>query len=193
MKTVVVINGRPRAGKDSTVLLMQQALCDVEIQNHAFSSIDPVRDMLTRAGFDLNAKTPEDRALLAEVGDSVEKHSQWRTRQCLWEAAKFFGEDDKPRVLFLHVREPRLIQRIKERIEDHGWRFVTILVKSVREENVTSNAADIGVEGMHYDGVIHNDGTLDDLAQSCDKILFELGVIEQLSFLHRRSIQHIVD
>lgn len=186
MKTVIVINGRPRAGKDSTVLAMQQILKGAGIATSDFSSIDPVRFMLQEAGIDLSAKTPEDRALLAEVGFSLEKHSHWRSQRCFRMIYGFFEDNSsRPAVMFLHVREPEIIARITDRVERRKWRMLTVLVKSIREENVISNAADLGVEGMKYHEVLENNGTLDDLAHACDKLLFKQQVIEQLSLLHR--------
>lgn len=187
MKTVIVINGKPRAGKDSTVEAMSALLKASDIMVTSFSSIDPVRDMLARVGFNLTSKTPEDRALLAEVGDSVEKHSQWRSGKCFGEISYFFDTAGAGRsaVMFLHVREPYLIRRIEERVRGRGWEFITCFVRSKRAEDVTSNAADMGVEDMTYDTEIWNDGTLDDLARACDQMLFTKGVIRQLSLLHR--------
>lgn len=185
MKTVLIINGKPRAGKDSTVAAMSNILKAHGVLTEAFSSIDPVRHMLGRAGFDLTAKTPEDRALLAEVGDSVEKHSQWRSQRCFKEIHGFFDDaGDRPAVMFLHVREPVIIERISERVRRRGWSVLHVLVKSVREEHVTSNAADMSTEDMMYDAVLTNNGTLDDLARECDKLLFNKGLISQLSLLH---------
>lgn len=194
MKTVIVINGKARAGKDTAIACMRNILKANGIESEAFSSIDPVRQMLHRAGLNTDAKTPADRALLAEVGDSVEKHSYFRSTRSFMEIHGFFmNTEDRPAVVFLHVREPAIIERIGGKVRSRGWRMVHIFVRSDREEDVTSNAADMGVANMRYDTTIHNNGTLDDLARACDQTLFANGVIEQLSLLHRRSIQHNVD
>ncbi len=185
-KTVVVVNGKPRAGKDSTIAAMAQILNASGIAVHAFSSIDPIRDMLSNAGFDLASKTPADRALMAEVGDSVEKHSEWRSQRSFLEIAGFFNDvgDDKPAVMFLHVREPHIIDRIAARVARRGWSMMKVIVRSKRAEHVTSNAADLGVDDIEYDAEIANNGTLDDLAKKADQLLFKNGLIQQLSLLH---------
>lgn len=162
MRTVIIVNGKPRAGKDSTVEAMTAHLQAAGIQVRAFSSIDPVRDMLASAGVDVTKKTPEDRALLAEIGDSLEKHSHWRSAKCRNEIRRFFATlySDEAAVMFLHVREPAIINRI---IMGAGtaYRVLTVLVQSPRAENVTSNAADMNVDRIMYDTVIYNDSTLE--------------------------------
>lgn len=184
MKTVIIVNGRPRAGKDSSIEAMTNILTGAGIPTTAFSSIDPIRNMLTKAGLDVSAKTERDRALLAEVGDAVERHSEFRSRKCVAEAARFFFVCRGEAVMFLHVREKAIIDRISEKLARSGVKVLKIAVVSERAEHVTSNAADAGVDDIGYDAVLTNNGTLDDLAFACDKLLFEQGVIEQLRLLH---------
>lgn len=183
MHTVIVINGKPRVGKDSAILAMQQILMAERVRTDAFSSIDPVRDMLTAAGFDLSAKTEADRALLAEVGDSVEKHSSFRSQVCMRKAASFFDADTTPGVMFLHARESVIINRLRRMFEAVGVRFLLVKITGPRGVTITSNAADAGVEDVEYDDVLHNGGDLTDLAYAADKLLFKHKVISQLSLL----------
>ena len=191
MKTVFILNGKPRAGKDSAIAAMTQILRCSNVAVEAFSSIDPVKQMVARAGIDTSGKTPEDRALWAEIGNSVEKHSQWRTQRCFSEIAQFFnfvddnGTGNNSAVMFLHVREKLIIDRIAERVNRRlDWSVLKVIMRSNRAENVSSNAADMGVDEIEYNDEIVNNGTLDDLARACDRLLFRNGLIEQLSLLH---------
>lgn len=187
MKAIVIVNGLPRAGKDSTVSAMTQILEAAGVATMAISSIDPVRGMLAMAGIDVTAKTPADRALLAEVGDSVERHSQFRSRMCADAAQEhFFETGDKDAAIFLHVREGEVIDRICNHpgFKAFDARAIRVCVISNRAEKVTSNSADSGVHDQEYHATIENNGTLDDLARSCDKLLFRFGLIQQLSLLH---------
>lgn len=187
MKVVIIVNGRPRAGKDSTVNAMSQILYGAGFATDSFSSIDPIRHMLDRAGFDTSAKTPEDRALLAEVGDAVEKHSQFRSQRCIRSTLHFFDiTGEKSAAMFLHVREPHIIDRICDQITKapgQDYRALKVFVTSPREEKQSSNAADSNVADVEYDSVIANISTLDYLAYVCDRVLFTQGVIDQLSLL----------
>lgn len=184
MKTVIIVNGKPRAGKDTAIAMMANHLKANGIETDSFSSIDPVRAMLARAGFYLQDKTLDDRALLAEVGDAVEKHSRWRSSQSFAKVESFFERtEDRPAVMFLHVREKLLIDRIADKVRANGWQILLVYVKSKRAEQVYSNAADMGVTEIGYDAEISNDGDLNDLSQACEKLLWEFSIIEQLSLL----------
>lgn len=185
MREVIFVNGKPRAGKDSVVQAMSNILMANGVATACFSSIDPVRDMMTNAGFDLSQKTEADRALLAEVGDSVEMHSQVRTRACVDTTMRFFEDLKGSGVMFLHIREALVINRVERRLDAIGGiKRSRIQVVSPRAENVNSNHADLNTGNMGYDLTISNDGTLDDLARKCDKALLHLGLISQLSLLH---------
>lgn len=187
MKTVVIVNGKPRSGKDTVVNMMGQILTAGQVPWTMFSSIDPIKTMLTNHGFDISQKTDKDRDLLAEVGAAVEKHSGYRSIQCVYRSVDFFearGTDSA--VMFLHVREAEIIERVKFMLA--GWptgpyRTVKIHVVSPYGKDVPSNAADANTADVEYDYTIENDSTLDDLAKRADRALFTLGVIEQLSLL----------
>ncbi len=187
MKTIVVVNGMPRSGKDTVVRMMGDILSANHIPWAAFSSIDPVRNMLTHAGFDLTQKTDADRDLLQAVGAAAEKHSHWRSQRCIVKAVNFFESVPGPdAVMFLHVREAEVIDRIKTVLA--GWPAATyntlkVQVRSPKAKMVTSNPSDANTADIEYDYTIDNDGSLDDLARRSDKALFTLGVTQQLSLL----------
>ena len=162
MKTVIVVNGKPRSGKDTLISLMRDALSAAEIQSTAYSSIDPVKEML-REYVDLRAKTEADRKLLSIVGDAMQEHSQFRTGRCAWMIDDFFHDLDHG-VFFLHMREPELIERMRTSCQEAGIRFISVLLHADRAENVTSNPSDAGVENGVYDAHLTNNGTLEDLA-----------------------------
>lgn len=166
MTHIIIVNGPPRAGKDTFVEFLTSMLRAKNIAVDAFSSIDPVRDMLTGAGFDLTKKTQADRRLLALVGDAVEQHSAWRTRQCLSRIEDFAFSVPRPldSVMFLHIREPCNIETIRHwAATQSNHSCFTVFIESILAEQVTTNAADAGVKEMSYDYTVPNDGTLDDL------------------------------
>ena len=187
MKTVIILNGKPRSGKDTAIKMMQDLLMVAKVPVEWFSSIDPVRDMLTNAKFDLSQKTQADRDLMAEVGDAVEKHSGYRSKMCVFKVLDFFEAHPDSAVMFLHVREKLVIDRVKQMLA--GWptgpyAVTTIFLNSPHGIDVTSNAADRDVHLVDYDHQIDNTGSLDDLARACDRMLVKLGLIDQLSLLH---------
>lgn len=180
MTHVIVVNGPPRAGKDTLIGFMGQHLNDARIQWEEFSSIDPVKEMLTKAGFYLTKKTEADRKLLAVVGEAVEEHSQWRTQQCLEKIADFDSTYNNEGVVFLHIREPENIKRVRDALNmagATGIKFRTVFLSSSRAENVTSNEADRRVAEMEYNRYALNDGSLDELNEKARFLLIDMGVL----------------
>lgn len=175
MKTVIILNGPPRAGKDTFIAMLQKHLLATGIDTSAFSSIDPVRDMLTGAGIDTSKKTLADRKLLATIGNAVEEHRGWRYRWCMTMIFTFFSKRSDG-VFFLHVRERPLIEKVRKRLTiEQGYRVARVLLASPRAETVTSNAADAGASTGQYDLLIHNDGTLEDLEETAREFVNQLS------------------
>lgn len=164
--TTIIINGFARAGKDSFVdacaaHIHQRDDC---LRLFSFSSIDPVRNLLTEhAAIDMSVKTDADRKLLADVGAALEAHSNWRTKKCVEYVGDRAGWAEANRrdvVVFLHIREPENIATVIRGIADRGVGPVhTLLLRSPREV-MPDNVADNSVLGMHYTDTIQNDGDL---------------------------------
>ena len=169
MKTVIVINGKPRSGKDTAVDLMRLALEDKGHTTAAFSSIEPIK-MILGPYIDLGSKTQADRKLLATVGDALQEHSEWRTEASLRSINHFFYKTEDG-VYFLHMREPRLIEMMKHKCEEKGIRFIRVLLSSNRSEDVTNNPADAGVEDGQYEDLLSNNSTVSDLEVTCRAFL----------------------
>lgn len=175
MKHIVVVNGPPRAGKDTFIAMLRKAApCPTE----EFSSIEPVRQLLSQV-VDLSEKTEADRKLLATVGDALEEHSHFRTHACLAATALFFAAQ-KRGIFFCHIREPRHIQHLRRLWRQAGCTVTTVLVTGRRAENVTSNPSDAGVLGMDYDRAVTNDGSLADLQRAAEDFLIDLGILSPL-------------
>lgn len=190
MTKVVIVNGRPRAGKDTFIDMVSMFARNGGKTVRSFSSIDPVRDMLRQAGFNLDRKTPKDRKLLAIVGDAVQEHSFWRTDQCIEAIVKLHREAQGRGVMLLHIREPKNIGIIRQWCESGLFVSVsTVFIDSDRAETVASNAADAEVEDMEYDVRITNHGTLEDLNTKalafCNHVL--LGSPNQLNVDYKSS------
>lgn len=178
MTKVFFINGLPRAGKDTFVGMVSAILEQCGVPVGTFSSIDPVRDMLSSAGFDLSQKTEADRKLLSIVGAAVEEHSNWRTKLTVdfvtgFEAAFPTNAhfDVGGGVVFLHVREAENIKAIATELWKNGIMSETILVKSLRSEEPKSDA-DRDVLNTEYDIEVENNGTLIDLMKKAVRFSF---------------------
>ena len=82
-----------------------------------------------------------------------------------------FEEHHSLKILFLHIREPEEIEKAKKEFDAK-----TLLIKSNRVKQVTSNHADAKVFEYNYDYTINNDGTLDDLWNEACRFVNWLGV-----------------
>lgn len=179
---IVFLNGLPRSGKDTLVGMMERHGRTVGLTVGAISSIDPVREMLRHVNIDVDDKTPELRAAMSEVGDSLETHLGFRSKWCLRQA--HYADLRGTHIFVIHMREPDLIEKTADLFEADGYQVRKAFLESERAERVTSNASDLGVwrEGF-YDKLLENHGPLSDLEEVAKSFLRELkpGLTKRLS------------
>jgi hypothetical protein len=60
--------------------------------------------------------------------------------------------------MFIHIREPKEIERVKT-----NFNCITLLIKNINVKDVKSNKADANVENYDYDYVIENNEDLKSL------------------------------
>lgn len=163
-KTVFIINGTGGAGKD-TVCEMFATLCPTR----SVSSITPIVEIARFAGWD-GVKTREARRLLSRLKEAFTEYNDLSFRYCVQQVQTFLESEDQ--LLFLHVREPEEIERLRKAI---GPRCRTLLVRrSGVSGHPLGNRSDDEVEMYHYDAVIENNGTLADLSAKVKKFLRNL-------------------
>lgn len=73
--------------------------------------------------------------------------------------------------MFIHVREPEEIEKLKQE-----FGCITLLIMNINKEGISSNMADANVENYEYDFVVHNDGDL--MALKSKAIAFIKNVID---------------
>ena len=158
---IIVINGRPRSGKDTFVEFCQKhCLWCLNV-----STVDFVKTIATQCGWD-GIKTPENRKFLSDLKDLLTEWGDIPFKK-VGEAIVAFGSEmkvydfnpDKDGIVFIHCREPKEIDRFKKEL---GAQSLLMLRGEVDEEE-TSNHADEEVFNYNYDYVISNEGTLLDL------------------------------
>ena len=172
---IVVVNGLPRAGKDTFIEFCKQQAVSRANRTGSFSSIEPVRVLMDRAGVNTHRKTAADRELLATVGAALETHSQWRSRATVTEMVSFArAVQRQDGVFFLHVREPDVMARIQRIFESahiaHTWSLV--IVKSPRAEAPVTEADRHAIEmGPIADYIVQNDGHISALQKKANEFL----------------------
>lgn len=156
-KSVFIINGSGGVGKDS---VCHAAAACWRVQN--ISSITPILQVARAAGWDGN-KTPEARRLLSRLKEVCTEYNDLSFRYCMEQYAAFRQSDAE--MLFVHIREPEEIERFRQAV---GAGCFAVLVRRPSLEQtrgVLGNRSDDGVDAYAYDGVLVNDGTLDELPQ----------------------------
>lgn len=170
MVKIVIINGRPRAGKS---LFVKLCLDILRYQGREASTVDLVKYLAEECGWD-GAKTLKNRKflsdlkdLLAEWNDVPYKNIQIRKQIFEKSLNLFSNKEPKDGILFVHCREPEEIQKFKDR--DNA---ITLLIRREAVENdEQSNHADSEVFNFNYDYIIENNGTIEELEKKARDFL----------------------
>ena len=167
MKVIVIINGRPRAGKDAFVRAVRAAAEMREWTVINWSSIDPVKRAAAKIGWD-GVKDARGRKLLSGLKALLGEYCDFsyeKTREAMKSFLAMHGDG----MMFIHIREPEEIARAVSLAEALGAEARTLLVTSPRAEGDASNSSDAGVEGCRCDASVYNGGTLEDLARTAEE------------------------
>lgn len=169
-RIVVLVNGRPRAGKDTVCGFTGEALKALGWRCASVSSVDPVREMLRAMGVPVDLKRPQERALMAEVKSALDRYDWFSTRVCAEKVVEWLNaETDQPSLCFVHIREAKAAE-VFVSLLPAAVRSFRLRVVSPREERVDTNVADAGVDEMPYDLLMTNDQTLEKLNVRCQRL-----------------------
>ena len=127
------------------------------------STVDFIKQIAIECGWD-GVKTPRNRKFLSDLKDLL---TEWNDvpYQKILDHIEYMREFGKlyDWILFVDCREPKEIQKLKERLN-----ATTVLVRRLGDEmNETSNHADANVFEYEYDYTIKNYGDLSDLVAEC--------------------------
>ena len=154
-KQVFIINGQGGVGKDTICACAARYFGVRDV-----SSITPIVEIAKFAGWD-GEKTLKARRLLAQLKEAFTAFNDLSFRYCMDAYEAFLQSDDE--ILFLHVREPREIERLRRAI---GPSCRTLLVRrpdlAARQYG---NQADDGVGAYAYDLYFDNEPPLDTLPE----------------------------
>ncbi len=148
---VIVINGMPRSGKDTFVSFASKYATTTN-----FSSVDFVKDVARFAGWN-GEKDPKSRLFLSELKELLAEYDDIPYKK-IAEEIRWFKNQPEQELLFIHIREPREIERV---VRDFG--ATTVLVKRANNQQVVSNDSDKYTEAYNYDFILNNDSDLDAL------------------------------
>ena len=154
MKKIYIVNGKPRAGKDTFAELLSKH-CRV----FKYSSVDKVKQIAAKCGWD-GGKDDKDRKFLADLKRITTEFNDM-SYDDVAEKVAYFLKTDFFDVMLIDIREPEEIERAIE-----GYGAEAIYINNVNVPMITSNESDANVNNFVYDYVIANDGTLDDFAET---------------------------
>jgi len=152
-KVVIIINGSGGVGKTTLVEIAQQSMPVMNV-----SSITPAKKVAMQAGWDgeMNAR---GRAFLVDLHQALIKYDDLPFRYLLTQYQAFVAGDDE--IMFVHIREPKQIERFKTSIQRRGGVCKTLLI--VRGAKKTwGNVADDNVSEYNYDMTFDNNKPLEE-------------------------------
>lgn len=157
MKPVIILNGKPRSGKDTFAEYLNK-ITRVE----KYSIVDKVKEIAAQCGWD-GSKEERDRKFLCDVKIMTELYNDMPFRSVV-EKVRKFNEDDSKEILLIDMREPRDIARAKRELGAYA-----IFIDNDRVPEIKSNVADGTINNFNYDYRIDNNGTLEDLEKEVQK------------------------
>lgn len=165
---VALINGNGGVGKDTFIQICQKEYSKDKIWN--ISTVDLVKEAAKILGWN-GEKDERSRKFLSDLKDLSEDYSNLSEKYIskVIEEAK---TTQKVEVIFVHVREPEQIKKLKEE-----FNAVTLLIKNNRVKQIETNHADKDVENFNYNFVIENNGSIIELTEKAVKFLKEIGVL----------------
>jgi hypothetical protein len=173
---VIVINGYPQTGKDT--------FCEMASDFYnciTYSTVDTVKEIATIMGWD-GTKTPENRAMLSELKDFttkwfdmtfkemvdiIETEMAFKSKSICLNSRTSLCAD----FIFLHIREPKEICRIKKWCDEKGVECLFMCIQRDGTEGKQSNHADSDVNKIDYDIYVENNGTVFDLRNKAEEVL----------------------
>lgn len=150
MKKVYIINGSGGVGKDTFCSLVGKY-----VPVSVISSVDPIKLLAKEIGWD-GQKTERDRKFLSDLKDLTTEYNDYPMQYMKRSVSGFLNSDSK--CLFIHIREPKEIEKAVKEFEAK-----TILVVNPNVKQISTNHADANVGEYYYDHLINNSGTLNQL------------------------------
>lgn len=159
---IFVLNGSPRAGKNTFVRLIPNAA--------HYSYVDLTRRMLNTEGIDYKFKSNSARVMLETINNALEKYDDIPLKDICSITDDFLNGYLGADYLFIDIRKPENIVRYLK--EFKGARTVYVDDKKPIS-NVTES--DSVVADYKYDFYIDNSGSLEDLEQEAVRFIHEIG------------------
>ena len=158
-KKIFIINGKGGSGKDTFVENVNKY-----VPTDNYSSIESIKQVAELLGWD-GGKSDKDRKFLSDLKKLSSDYNDMPYTDILHYISYFltsmYNEDE---LLFIHIREPKEIEKVRSFYENNGVYIKTIYIHNNRLINKTyHNDADDNVVNYKYDYYVDNSGSIDDL------------------------------
>lgn len=158
-KKIFIINGKGGSGKDTFVENVNKY-----VPTDNYSSIESIKQVAELLGWD-GGKSDKDRKFLSDLKKLSSDYNDMPYTDILHYISYFltsmYNEDE---LLFVHIREPKEIEKVRSFYENNGIYINTIYIHNNRLINKTyHNDADDNVVNYKYDYYVDNSGSIDDL------------------------------
>lgn len=170
MVKVVAVNGAPTSGKTTFETICESMLLK---RVRVTSMVKCVKDVAKKCGW-IGGKSDKDRKFLSDLKDLMAEYNDFPFR-CIQGELEYFKDElneygvaQHEAIMFVDAREPADLQRLREKMN-----ATCVLVRRESVENIEhGNHADDEVFNFDYDYVIENNGTINELAESCKQFIF---------------------
>lgn len=186
IKKIIIINGSGGVGKDAfakrvieETLKLSKRIIPVENEDYCvnpeifyridnittnnISTIDYVKNIARMFGWN-GEKSEKDRKMLSDLKDLMTVYNDYPFKRITAQITDWLRYDKtRPNdmydhsFLFVHCREPKEIDRIKNQFPNDTF---TLLVQNPKVAKITGNHADKEVENYNYDFIVVNDSDL---------------------------------
>lgn len=174
---IVVVNGIGGCGK--TTFQQQCIELAKPIPVSIVSSIDYVKEIALKCGWQKGSKTEKDRKNLHQLKTLMEDWNPTLIHEKVLGTIAhishtLYGFNGKPKLFFVDIREPYNIENFKKYCEENKYCCITLLIK--REGYISTEPKEIvdEIENYDYDYVVYNDGDIVRLAEYADVFLQEI-------------------
>lgn len=162
-KTILIVNGMARAGKDTFAEYLGYL-----VPVYKYSSIDKVKEIARHCGWK-GGKDEKDRKFLSDLKVLTTEYCDMPFNDISCHVDCFLTQDTKNEVMLIDIREPAEIERAKLEFSAK-----TVLIVNDRVKNITSNMADAGVFDYTYDYIVENNGTFEEFMSNVEKFAEEM-------------------
>lgn len=145
-KFIFIINGAPESGKDTFIKCIKNYYKRGGVMN--ISSIDIVKDMLIPIIGD--RKGQNERKLLSSVKSALIEYDDFPTKYLMEKLASFMI-DDEMRMMFIHIREPKEIDKFIFQAKEIIYRYYKTNTEDEEELLLSSGDEPIAIIPARHD------------------------------------------